>query len=465
MDAVKKNRNTAALRRGGYLAGVTAAAVAVVVLLNLIVGQLPSHLREFDMTDNSLYAVSDASRALLAGLDKDVEIIVLAEEGTVDQRITKYLDAYAACSPRVSVTEVDPVAHPTATAEYEAQADSLVVRCEDTGRQEVLSFSQIIVYTMDYNTFSYQESEFDAEGQLTSAISSITGENTEKIYLTAGHGEAAPAGQVTDAIAKANVDTGEISLLKDGAIPEDCSLLLAYEPAKDLTAEELELVRDYLARGGQVMVILPQEETALANWEALLGEYGLETVPGYVADPQRYYQQFRSPYAIYPVLSAESGVTSGYSDDDLLLLINARGMRQVDPARDTVTVDPFLTTSDQALAVSGEDQTQGTWVLGAAATETTDAGTARLTVLSAASLVDGDLLSQYAGTVVNLELFMSALTAGMESVGNISIPAKSLAVTYNTIPSAGLWSSLFLFVLPVLVLLGGLIYWGKRRKR
>lgn len=42
-----------ALRQGGYLAAVTAAVVALVVLINLVVGQLPSNYTEFDLTDTA----------------------------------------------------------------------------------------------------------------------------------------------------------------------------------------------------------------------------------------------------------------------------------------------------------------------------------------------------------------------------------------------------------------------------
>ena len=49
--------NSKALRQGGYLAAVTAAVVALVVLVNLVMGQLPSNVTEFDLTDNSLYEI------------------------------------------------------------------------------------------------------------------------------------------------------------------------------------------------------------------------------------------------------------------------------------------------------------------------------------------------------------------------------------------------------------------------
>ena len=47
----KPNLNRRSLRQGGYLAAVTAAVIALVVLVNLIVGQLPSNLTELDLTD------------------------------------------------------------------------------------------------------------------------------------------------------------------------------------------------------------------------------------------------------------------------------------------------------------------------------------------------------------------------------------------------------------------------------
>ena len=124
---MNKTTGKKALRQGGYLAAVTGAVTALVVLINLIVGQLPSHLTEFDLTVNSLYEISDTSVEFLSGLDQDVEIVVLAEEGSADERITKFLDRYAALSDRLSLTYVDPVAHPEQASQYEAQTDSLVV--------------------------------------------------------------------------------------------------------------------------------------------------------------------------------------------------------------------------------------------------------------------------------------------------------------------------------------------------
>lgn len=111
---------------------MTAGVLAVVVLVNLMMGQLPSNWKEFDLTDNSLYEITDTSKDFLSGLEQDVQIVVLAEDGTTDARIEKFLDRYVALSSHLSLSYVDPVAHPQQASQYDADSDSVVVLCEET---------------------------------------------------------------------------------------------------------------------------------------------------------------------------------------------------------------------------------------------------------------------------------------------------------------------------------------------
>lgn len=76
-----------------------------------------------------------------------------------------------------------------------------------------------------------------------------------------------------------------------------------------------------------------------------------------------------------------------------------------------------------------------------------------------------DEIITYNPSMINLDLFVNALTAGFEDISSISIPAKSLEITYNTFTNAGLWSTLYLAVIPLVTLIGGLIYWMNRRKK
>ena len=175
------------------------------------------------------------------------------------------------------------------------------------------------------------------------------------------------------------------------------------------------------------------------------------------------------------------GITS-----QMVLLTNTHGMTLTDPERDTIAVTSFMSSSDQSYAVTEDAQQQGAYVLGAAATETisiadTETGTetadetdstaedsgeameSRLTVISAASLIDQSITDTFP-QLENTQLFMNAVTANFEGVQNLSIEAKSLGVEYNTVQHAGLFSLLMIFGIPAVVLIGGFVVWFRRRR-
>ena len=444
--------NSKALRQGGYLAAVTAAVVALVVLVNLVMGQLPSNVTEFDLTDNSLYEITDTSRDFLASLDQDVEIVVLAEEDATDERILKFLDRYTALSDHLSVTYVDPVAHPDQASQYDAQSDSLIVRCEATGKSETISYSDIITYSYT-SYFSMTEDSFDAEGQLTSAVSYVTSDAGRTVYTVTGHGEEDLSSVITDAIDKANLNLDSVSPIFNGSVPEDCDLLIVNGPATDLSADELTILQDYLAGGGQMVFLAGDTLDSLPNWEALLESRGFDLVDGYIADLSNYY---------VGVLNTGSSVASGVDADALTYLENSRGFLSLEDTEEAAwTITEFLSTTSDALAVTADGtQTSGAYLLGAVS-EGDDGG--RMTVIGSTSFLDGTLLSQNP-SLANQTLFVNALTAGFDDVSNLSIPSKSLAVTYNTIQNPGLWSTAYIIVLPIGILLCGFLFWLRRRK-
>ena len=457
----KPNLNTKALRQGGYLAAVTAIVTVLVIFFNLAVGQLPSNWTELDLTDNGLYDVSDTSKEFLSGLDQDVEIVVLAEENATDQRILKFLDRYAALSDRLSVTYVDPVAHPEQASQYDAGANTLLVRCEATGKSDAVSYSDVITYTYT-NYYTAVEDSFDAEGQLTSAIDYVTSQASRTVYTVTGHGETELSQPIADAIDKANLNLDSVSPIFNGSVPEDCDLLIVNGPETDLSAGELELLQDYLAGGGQMIFVAGSTLEALPNWEALLESRGLQMMDGYIADLGNFYVQFGSPFIIRGVLDTSSDIALGIDGDALTYLENSRGFQALDGGEDSAwTVRSFLTTTDQAMAVDeAGSQTAGTYLLGAVS-EGDDGG--RMTVFGSTSFLDGNLLTQNP-SLANQTLFLNAVTGGFDDVSNWTIPAKSLSVTYNTVHNPALLSAVYVLILPIGILLAGFVFWLRRRK-
>ncbi|MFQ9345631.1 MAG: hypothetical protein ACLR2O_08920 [Coprococcus sp.] len=85
----------------------------------------------------------------------------------------------------------------------------------------------------------------------------------------------------------------------------------------------------------------------------------------------------------------------------MVLVINSHGLTQIDPARDTITATPFMTSCTVyqprcRYAVTEDAQTEGTYALGAVATESvTDAASAdAATSDSAENAEDTDATSE-----------------------------------------------------------------------
>ena len=471
MNRIKSLKNifrTSGTKHGAYSVGLTVLVIAVVIVFNLVVGQIPEAYRNLDVSSTKIYDISDTTTELLDSLDNEVDMKVLAVKDDTDERITTFLSRYASLSDKINVEWIDPVLHPSALTDYDTTENTIVISCEDTGKTTTVSFNDILV--MDqysyyyYGTTSY--TEFDGEGQLTGAVNYVTNEADHTIYQTTGHGESTLSTTITDLMEKNSYTLSEVNLLMSTSIPEDCDLLLMYAPTTDLSEDEAQMLRDYLAGGGKVMILFGDTSSAdLPSLAGVLSEYGIEAADGYIADPTRCYQG--NYYYIFPELSV-SGNLADNIFSEMVLLTNAHGMNLTDPEQDTISTTSFMSSSDQAYAVTEETQEQGSYTLGAVATETIESADeesteSRLTVISAGSLIDQSITDTFP-QLENTQIFMNAVTANFEGVQNLSIEAKSLGTEYNTMQHTGLLSFLVIFGIPAVILIGGFVVWFRRRR-
>lgn len=483
---IGKMFRTSGTRHGAYSVGLTVIVIAIIIVINLVAGQIPEAYRNLDVSSTKIYDISDTTTELLDSLEEDVDMTILAVKDETDDRITTFLSKYDALSDHVSMEWVDPVLHPSALTEYDASENTVVISCEATGRTTTVSFDDILVPDM-YSYYYYGSesyTEFDGEGQLTSAVNYVTNDVEKTIYQTTGHGEGTLSDTITDLMDKNNYSLTELNLLMTTSIPEDCDLLFMYAPTTDLSEDEAEMIGSYLDQGGKVMILLGETNAAeLPNLEGILEEYGIQSAGGYIADPQRCYQG--NYYYIFPELSLSGDMADGISSE-MVLLINAHGLNVIDPSRDTITTTSFMSSSDQAFDVTETTQEQGSYSLGAVAEESVstsdddsssdDADTeessdesdteelmSRLTVISAGSLIDPQITDSFT-QLENTTVFMNAVTANFDGVQNLSIEAKSLGTEYNTVQYTGLFSFIVVFGIPAVILIGGIVVWFRRRK-
>lgn len=434
--------------------------IAIIVILNLLAGQIPEKYRNLDVSSTKIYEISKTSQKLLKNLEHKVQFTVLADQAKMDERIVTFLSKYAGLSSKLSVEWIDPVLHPSALQEYEASENSIVVSCEDTQKKEIVSFQDIIVMDMAsyYYTGSASEVSFDGEGQLSSAVHAVTSEEVNKIYQTSGHGEMTLSSTIQELLEKGNYTVEGVNTVMKPEIPKDCELLLIHAPSSDLTEDEKNAIEEYLKNGGDVMLLLGDtNSTELPNLASLLKTYGMEGADGYIADTKRSYQN--NYYCFFPQLSV-SGDLAENLESQMTLLLNAHGMQLTKPERESISVQEFMTTSDAGYAVTQESQSEaGQYVLGAVAEEEES----RFTVISAGSLIAQQITDTFP-QLENTTLFLNAVAANFEGTENLSIEAKSLTPVYNTMQYADWLSILVIFILPLGILAIGFGTWMKRRK-
>ena len=75
-------------KKGSYMALFTLVVIAAVIVLNLIVGKLPAKYLKHDLSSNQILTLGDTTRNILAQLDRDVTIHIVADPNSVDERIT-----------------------------------------------------------------------------------------------------------------------------------------------------------------------------------------------------------------------------------------------------------------------------------------------------------------------------------------------------------------------------------------
>lgn len=445
---------TKAFRKGSYSTVIMVVIIAIVIAANVMFSKLPTAARNIDVSSNNLYSIGDTTHSVLDGLKNDVEIVVIKDKESTDKRISTLLAKYADYSDHIKVTYKDPVLYPSVLTTYDTEENNIVIKCDATDKTTKVAFSDIIVTSTSYYGSTY-ETSFDGEGQLTKAIDYVSNENNKLIYTISGHGESNLGKNISGLISKSNFNVKSVNLLVDNGIPDDCDMLICNQPTKDLADDELKLLREYMENGGKMTVVLADTTTKTPNFDALMADYGISKVNGYIADTERYYGQ--NVYQIFPNYSS-GDITGKFGSEEYTLLFGSLGLKVEET--DGVTVDEFLTTSDKGAAVVGEnDYTEGKYTLAAAATK----DESRFTVFGSASIIDDEFTSYYTN-LMDLQVFMNSITANFDDVSNISIDSISLQTTYNTIANGSGIGAIFIGIIPVALLILGFLRWFGRRK-
>lgn len=467
-------KNIKTLRNGSYSVLVSVVVIAVVILLNMIIGQLPAKYTQFDISTGKLYTIGDETINTLKNLDKDITIYHVVQTSNEDSTIEKLLEQYKENSKHIKVVKKDPVVYPNFTAKYsdgQISENSLIVECGE--RNKVIDYSSLYETSVDYSTYQQSVTGFDGEGQITSAISYVTSDSLPVVYYVEGHNEVSIPSGLQDRIEKANVELKSLSLLT-AEVPEDAAGLLLNSPESDYSKEEAEKVIAYLENGGRVMMITDYVGKEMPNYQSILAAYGVEVTDGVVVETDKnHYVQM--PYYLVPNIGSSEVTTGMTGGSQYVLLSGCQGFTTSEDVRETLNVSQILTTSDGAYVKSNpkemttyekeEDDVDGPFFVGAAISE--EAKETRLVCFASSSILE----ESFNNTVSdgNYTLYTKSLNwlIDTDESATVSIAGKSMQTQYLTVTAAKgvLFAIVLCFILPVVCLIvGGVICFRRKRR-
>lgn len=471
-------------KKGIFAAVFTCLVVVLVVVVNIIVNVLQTKIPSlsFDMTGQNLYMLSDSSKEIIKDINQDITISVLSREDTYTQADENFLKAnvllkkYAAENNKIKIEYIDLQSNPTYPTKYPNEkitAFSYIVSCGD--KYKYLSATEdLFTISRDYSTGSTRVESSNVESAVTSAIRFVTSKTQTKITVLHGFSEQQNAGleQLVSLLKASNYLVEDIDLLSN-SIPSDSSMVILYQPVSDLTKDSAKKIDDYLNSGdGKNLFFVPiSQKVNTPNINSILEEWDISIGQGIVAETDNSYILNTKNYYFSRLDYGNNKYTEKIKNPGKSLM---GALARPVIIENTSRVTSIATTSKNAAMCGWDankdwDPTQhieGSFNIGAVSTKSGNNKSSTVTVWGSGMSFYPQWLTS--STYLNGEYFKSLfgiLTDKHDD--NITIESKSVQTSQLGIMADQVnpLRIVFVYIIPAIVLITGLIIWIRRRHR
>ena len=472
-------------RFGGLAIVMTAVIIAVVILLNVALGAIEkSRALTIDVSALNATDFDQTTYDVVNMVEDDVYVYAVYQASTSNSlrvQVDSVLEKYHALNGKIHVGTIDPVAEPTRVAKFSSDTSSLtegavIVTNADESRVKVINRSEY------YGQSSYGQMNwtyFRLESYVTTALIYVTSTESPNVYFLTGHGELEREKAftaVTTALQNHNYDVSTLDLINSETELQAGDTVIIVDPQRDLTDDEYETMRTWLASGGRMLVSLSYnvDVTPLKNFTRLLDYYHLAYADGVIAENENSTSNYwnGSTTNLIPNLDAEHEITADLATAGNTLVVPvARPIANVDLPESGTVYTKLLTTSNRAVVMDagGATSDPGTQTLALAMLDA-DANDknkdVRIVMLGSYYLM---VDSNYLYYSYNLDFVVNAVDWLVNSESTVEVSSKYLSSsdTALAIPdttTAIVIGVIVIAVIPLVILVGGLIVWNKRRR-
>jgi gliding motility-associatede transport system auxiliary component len=263
-------RRGASPLRGGKArpAALPAMVLAAIFALNLI--PIPATAR-VDLTASRRYTLSDDSKKVLSNVKQKAVVTAFAPENSPQARDADVLLAqFRRVNSNIRTRVLDFA---------KAQGEALRLGAQDDGEVvvEIGERKEVVAPVI--------------EQTISSALIRLVRRAPQTLCGLEGNGERRLDSEAPDGLQLAlltaernGIATRGLDLTVTGAIPPECTILVMAAPTVALLPNEIQLINDWLARNGKMLIL---QEPGGANLDAITTRWGLRLLPGIVFDPSR----------------------------------------------------------------------------------------------------------------------------------------------------------------------------------
>jgi hypothetical protein len=435
---------------------VTAIMLGILVAVNVLAARATPSL---DLTRFKVNTLAPESVAVAHRLTADAQVTFWDNSSDPSfTSVNSLLARYQAASSHVKLTVTDPNSDPaTARAQGVAALDTVVIRYQ--GKSQILGPGA------------------QAEQDLTAAFLKLESNRTPAVCWAGGDGEVdlknsdplLGYSEASDQIVKDNFAIQDLLLSQAASIPSGCDLVAIVRPTQPLPDPAVKVLGDYLAGGGRLLVALDpwQDAKVTASYNAVLAAYGLGFDGGLVV-PDAAHHANNEPTALAVLDYGDSPIARGlanrvsfFPETTAINSSSAAGVTTTQVAQ--TTGDSFLVSSPRQPPFSQETgDKQGPFTIMETAEQTTGGKKSRVVLVGTGAFAENEVLL---AQDENIQLLTGSLDYLTDQEELISIPpkpanARTLSLTQEQ-QNLNLW--LTLLVMPLLVALGGVAVWWRRR--
>ena len=462
------------VKYGGYASLITFAVIVGLIVVNLIVQQFEV---QADLTENSIYTLSDQTLGIIDDLGQDVNIWITASRRNADPQLVEALQVYGTASPRISVETIDVDTNPGFAEQYDPDGEGLrngtiVV----AGDENFRVIPQRDLYSISYrNPDNPQVLGLNVERRITNALIFVATGETPVIYQMTGQGQV-PLGRlgIAQEVERDNYEVSTINLIQEDAVPSDAAVLTIISPRSDITPAEADKIREYLDAGGRAFISVDISAGEIPVLNQLLEDYGVQYDRGVVIEGNDRYHTGNQFYLVPDM--AEHEILEPLREDGIPIMFPvSMAVELADVRRRTLTFEPLLTTSEDSwlrtdLENDATEQIEGDidgphTVAMAVWDRDTDTGesTTRLVVTGSASFLGP--IGPFGTVRGNTEFFLNATSWLHDRQETISVRPKFTFLLPLNLTQAQIliFSGIFVVLIPLGLFIGALVVYFRRR--